>query len=247
MIESKLTTVFFDMDGTLVLSEPDNLEIIADFCAEIGQPLDAETCRRGRRVRYGYFADPVIREQLTGLSRQEFWRHFNRHMLEMMGIEGDLDLLAEEMGRRSAALRMVFSCPEATLGALAELRTRGYQLGMITNRENLERFQAQIDELGLRPYLDLLVAAGEVGASKPSPAIFRAAVERAGVTVEQALHVGDNYWADAQGARGAGLHAALIDPYHLFPEAECLILERLEDLLAWLPGEGGKEQVARDK
>ena len=235
MIESKLTPIFFDMDGTLVFGEPDNLEIIAAFCAEIGQPLDAETCRCGRRVRYGYFADPVIREQLTGLSREEFWRHFNRHMLETMGVQGDLDLLAEELGRHFATLKMVFSCPKPILDTLAELRTRGYQLGMITNRENLERFQAQIDELGLRPHLDLLVAAGEVGASKPSPAIFRTAVERAGATAEQALHVGDNYWADAEGARGAGLHAALLDPHHLFPEAECLILDRIEDLLNALP------------
>jgi HAD superfamily hydrolase (TIGR01549 family) len=235
MIEAKPTTVFFDLDGTLVFGEPDNLEIIAAFCAEIGQPLGAEDCRRGRRVRYGYFADPVIREQLTGVSREEFWRRFNRHMLETMGIKGDLDLLAEELSRRHATLKMTFSCPDTTLGTLAELRARGYQLGLITNRENLERFQAQIDELGLRPYLDLLVAAGEVGASKPSPAIFHWALQRAGVTAEQALHVGDNYWADAEGARGAGLHAALIDPYHLFPEAECLILDRVEDLLDALP------------
>jgi putative hydrolase of the HAD superfamily len=227
-------TIFFDLDGTLVFHEPDSYEVIVAFCAEIGQPLSREAWRRGRRARHEYFIDPVIRKQLSAVSQDEFWRQYNRHMLSVVGIQGDLDPLAEEIGRRFAGIAIVYRCPDATLRTLAELRSKGHRLGLITNREDLDRFNAQIDEMGLRPYFDWLVAAGEAGVSKPDPAIFHLALERAGVPAEHALYVGDNYWADVVGAERAGLRAVLLDPHRLFPEAGCPVLDRIEDLLAWL-------------
>ena len=208
--------------------------MIVAFCAEIGQPLSQEAWRRGRRVRHEYFIDPIIREQLATVSRDQFWRQYNRHMLGAVGIQGDLDPLVEEIGRRFASIDMVYHCPDATRRTLAELMAKGYHLGMITNREDMGRFSAQIDEIGLRPYFDWLVAAGEVGVSKPDPAIFHLALERAGVPADQALYVGDNYWADVVGAERAGLRAVLLDPHRLFPEAGCPVLDRIEDLLTWL-------------
>jgi putative hydrolase of the HAD superfamily len=231
---SSIRAVFFDLDGTLVFHEPDSFEVIVAFCAEIGQSLSPEAWRRGRRERHQYFIDPVIREQLTTVSREEFWRQYNRHMLGAVGIQGDLDPLAEEIGRRFADIDMVYRCPDATCRTLAKLRTKGYRLGLITNREDLERFNAQLDEIGLRPYFDWMVAAGEAGVSKPDPAIFHLALKRAGVPTGQAVYVGDNYWADVVGAERAGLRAVLLDPHHLFPEAGCPVLDRIEDLLSWL-------------
>jgi FMN phosphatase YigB (HAD superfamily) len=155
-------------------------------------------------------------------------------MLGAVGVQGDLDPLVEEIGRRFAGIDVVYRCPDATRRTLAELRARGYRLGMITNREDLERFNAQLDDIGLRRYFDWLVTAGEAGVSKPDPAIFQLALERAGVPANQALYVGDNYWADVVGAERAGLGAVLLDPHHLFPEAGCLVLDQIEDLLTWL-------------
>jgi FMN phosphatase YigB (HAD superfamily) len=41
--------------------------------------------------------------------------------------------------------------------------------------------------------------------------------------------VGDLYHADVVGARAAGIHAALLDPFGDWPDADC---ERLVDLTA---------------
>jgi putative hydrolase of the HAD superfamily len=233
--------VFFDLDGTLIFHEPDSFDVIAAFCAEIGQPLSDETWRRGRRVRHEYFIDPVIREQIAGLSREEFWARYNRRILEAIGVDGDWDALAIELAGRFGTVKMAYRCPEAGCRTLRELRARGYQVGLITNRENVERLAAQLDDLALRSYFDLFVVAGEVGTSKPEPGIFLAALARAGVAARQAVYVGDNYWADVIGAQRAGLQAVLLDPHHLFPEADCLVLEQIEDLLASLPGNSGRE------
>ena len=50
-----------------------------------------------------------------------------------------------------------------------------------------------------------------VGYQKPQREIFEHGLELTGVERERALHVGDSYGADVQGARAAGIQPVLID------------------------------------
>ena len=228
-------TIFFDFDGTLVFHEPDSFEIISQFCADIGQPLSPEAEREGRRMRHQYFVDPLIREELDGLSRDEFYRHFNRYLLEALWVEGDLEQLAFELTGRFGEVKLRYHCPEVGCRTLAELRNRGYNLGLITNRENVERFRELLHVMELGSYFDLVLASGEVGIRKPEAGIFYVALDRAGAEPERSIYVGDNYWADVVGARNADITPILYDPHGLFPEADCRILFSMDELLAWLP------------
>ncbi len=230
-----IDTVFFDFDGTLVFLDPDSSDVISAFCAEIGQPLSPEAERHGRRIRHHYFIDPTIREQITGLSNEEFWHHFNRHLLEALCIKGDVEQLAAELTGRFQDLEPRYVCPEPGCKTLAELGARGYRLGLITNRNSVEGFNILLDRLSLRPYFELVLASGEVGVQKPDPGIFVAALERIGASAGSSIYIGDNYWADVIGARRAGLTPVLLDPHHLFPEADCPTVERIEEVLDWLP------------
>jgi FMN phosphatase YigB (HAD superfamily) len=209
--------------------------VISAFCTDIGQPLSAEAERHGRRTRHEYFIDPIIRDQLAGLSTEEFWYHFNRHLLEALSIKGDQDHLAAELTSRFEGLEMSYLCPEPGYQTLAELDARGYCLGLITNRNSVERLTVLLDQLSLRPYFDLVLSSGEVGIQKLDPGIFAAALERINASAGSSVYVGDNYWADVVGTQRAGLTPVLLDPYHLFPEADCRILERIDGLLDWLP------------
>lgn len=228
-------TVLFDFDGTLVFHQPDSFDIISGFCAEIGQPLAPEEERRGRRMRHEYFVDPVIRDQIDGLSPDEFWEHFNRFLLEGLGIEGDLGQLAGELGARFDGVELTYHCPDAGCRTLNDLHARGYCLGLITNRENVPRFYELLAEMALGSYFALTLASGEVGISKPHPGIFYTAMDRLGAKAKEAVYVGDNYWADVIGARRAGITPVLLDPHGLFPEADCPVVERIDQLLTWLP------------
>lgn len=228
-------TVLFDFDGTLVFHQPDSFDVISAFCAEIGQSLEAENERRGRRMRHEYFVDPVIRDQINGLSGDQFWEHFNLFLLQGLGIEGDLPQLVRELGARFSQVELTYHCPVAGCRTLDSLRDRGYGLGLITNRENVARFYDLLHEMQLGSFFSVTLASGELGVSKPNPGIFYAAMERLGATAEESLYVGDNYWADVVGARRAGITPVLLDPHGLFPEADCTILERIDDLLPWLP------------
>jgi putative hydrolase of the HAD superfamily len=70
----------------------------------------------------------------------------------------------------------------------------------------------------LRPYLDLVVIPQDAGADKPDRAIFDFAVSKAGIKPDEAVHVGDQYYIDADGAMKAGLKAILLDRLDLFPQ-----------------------------
>jgi 2-haloalkanoic acid dehalogenase type II len=79
-----------------------------------------------------------------------------------------------------------------------------------------------------------------VGAAKPDPAMFRAALDWAGVTAEQALHIGDDPWLDVVAARTAGLTAVWINragrswPAELEPPAAQF--GDLAQLPSWMAG-----------
>ncbi|MGQ9600145.1 MAG: HAD family hydrolase [Anaerolineae bacterium] len=232
---SQIRTILFDFDGTLAFHEPDSFDVVRAFCVEIGQPLSREAERQGRRMRHQYFVDPETLEQISVLSRDQFWFHFNRYLLQALCVAGDLDRLAGELTERFAAIQMRYYCPETGFYTLMELRSRGYQLGLVTNREDTQRFTELLDKLGLRSHFDLTLTSGEVGVRKPEAGIFYAALERIGVAAKESVYVGDNYWADVVGARNAGVTPVLLDPYSLFPEAECLRIDRIDGLLTWLP------------
>ena len=82
-------------------------------------------------------------------------------------------------------------------------------------------------EVGLRPYFSAVVDSAEVGFEKPDPRIFEHAIRHAGVSGRRALHVGDLYDADVAGARAAGVHAVLLDPFDDWGDVDC---ERAPDL-----------------
>jgi putative hydrolase of the HAD superfamily len=69
------------------------------------------------------------------------------------------------------------------------------------------RLLAILDGLGLAELLDVIVLPSDAGAAKPSPLIFRFALERLGVAADRALYVGDDAEHDVEGARRAGLES----------------------------------------
>jgi HAD superfamily hydrolase (TIGR01549 family) len=65
----------------------------------------------------------------------------------------------------------------------------------------------KLSALGLTARFDALIISAEVGAAKPDPRIFEAALAALSVEPSRAAHVGDNPGADIAGARAAGIHS----------------------------------------
>jgi putative hydrolase of the HAD superfamily len=101
----------------------------------------------------------------------------------------------------------------------------GLRLAVVSNADgSVER---GLTTQGLRSHLELVVDSAVVGVEKPDPRIFAHAIATLGCAPDRALHVGDMYFADVAGARSAGIHAILLDPFDDWPAADCLRLPSL--------------------
>jgi putative hydrolase of the HAD superfamily len=85
------------------------------------------------------------------------------------------------------------------------------------------------------PYLDVILTSQEAGARKPEPLIFLTALNKINIPAAEAIFVGDQYKADVQGARGAGMNPVLLDRFDLYPHiADCRRIRSLSELISYL-------------
>jgi putative hydrolase of the HAD superfamily len=117
--------------------------------------------------------------------------------LRAAGVELDGAEFSEEF-----QTALVFEPLPGTREALERLRSLGLALGVVSNWDS--GLEEQLERIGLRGQLDVVVTAAEAGVEKPDPEIFRIALERLETSAERALHVGDAA-ADKEGARRAGM------------------------------------------
>jgi HAD superfamily hydrolase (TIGR01549 family) len=84
--------------------------------------------------------------------------------------------------------------------AVLEVLASDYTLGALTNG-NADVYKTDAGE-----YFDFAYLAEEIGASKPQPDMFHAALRRTGVAAHNVIHVGDDPEHDIHGAREVGMH-----------------------------------------
>ena len=190
-----VSAVFLDALGTLVELEPPWVSLRERVPAEVSD------------------------ERLQAAIRAEM-AYYREHSQEGRDADSLADLrercaalISNELGVQVSARDLVESIrfgayPDAE-PALRGLRGRGVRLLAVSNWDC--SLPAVLERCGLGELLDGVVTSAEVGASKPDPAIFRAALERAGSEPDRALHVGDTPEEDLAGARAAGIRALLID------------------------------------
>jgi putative hydrolase of the HAD superfamily len=103
---------------------------------------------------------------------------------------------------------LAFSAYPDSAPALRALRAAGLRLVVVSNWD--ASLGERLAETGLAPLLDGAVASAELGAAKPDGAIFARGLALAGVSHEDAWHVGDSVDADVEGALAAGIRPVLI-------------------------------------
>jgi putative hydrolase of the HAD superfamily len=204
--------VFLDAQGTLLQARPSVPAIYAAVYRQFGGiATEAEISHAMSQqwAEYRASVDP----QTTSFDTSDdmtrhWWADFNRRMARRLGMEERLDQLTD-------CLWDAFGRPENwelfpdVHDVLAELRERGYRLGLISNWDS--RLISMCQRLGLTAYTEFILASAATGMEKPDRRIFEIALSTAGVRPERAVHVGDDYQADVTGALGAGIDAIFID------------------------------------
>jgi HAD superfamily hydrolase (TIGR01509 family) len=227
-----LETLFLDAGNTLISID---FALVARELAARGVRSEPEAIARAEAA-----ARPALSTwlQRANASQQDASTHFSflknvlDHLPPGVAPEGAARVrIAEEISARiyrPGASDELWNVPLAGVAdALRALRAAGLRLVVVSNADGtVERGLARA---GLRELLDDIVDSHVVGFEKPDPRIFAHALGASGARAETTLHVGDLYAADVVGARAAGVHALLLDPFEDWPPVDCA---RLPDVPA---------------
>lgn len=225
--------VFFDLYNTLVRYDPPREQMQVKVGAEFGIQLTPQAVRRVLLEADDYFYRENARLPVSKRSREEAMALYTRYqglVLRGCGLEVPPETALKMLMRlRQSGMKLVLY--DDVRPSLTGLRGRGLVLGMISN---VDRDMASVfQELGLDSLLDFLFTSHQVGSDKPNPAIFRAALERAGVQAAEAIHVGDQYHSDVRGAQAVGISPVLLDRGGAqAPPAECPTINTLAQLVS---------------
>jgi HAD superfamily hydrolase (TIGR01509 family) len=134
-----------------------------------------------------------------------------------MGLEAELGRRGGRAGADDARGRRVASRFQSEMSAAFDrnrpvLKALGerYRLGVVSNfYGNLE---AACESSGLASLFGVMADSQRVGAEKPEPAIFHAALSALNATPETTVMVGDSLRRDGEGARRSGMRFIWIAP-----------------------------------
>lgn len=90
------------------------------------------------------------------------------------------------------------------------LRAAGVAVAVLSNSEG--RLAELFEELGWADEFDAIIDSGKVGVEKPDARIFALALQRLAVPSARAIHIGDSWPADVEGALAAGWRAIWYAP-----------------------------------
>ncbi len=232
-----IRAVFFDWFNTLARYEPPRQELHSQLLREFGIKVSPSDLIPGLQAADRYFFTESSRDpakKRNPEAQAELYLHYTEIMLGQAGVKASKPLIRRMLQKWPEMFAGAkFALFDDVLPTLKTLKERRLILGLLTNatREAIAIYR----ELGLEPYLDFVVTSEEAGADKPAPLIFLKALEKAGASAAETIHVGDQYDIDIAGARGVGINPILIDRYALYPEInDCPYVRTLPEVVNYL-------------
>ena len=221
-----LDAYLFDAGGVLVLPDP---TVLAPLLVPYGGSPDIEV-----HIRAHYAA---MAAKSAANSPEMFWDDYNHEYVRRVGVGAEeLDVAAVVLERTRSA--WLWRWPIASsVTALRQLHEAGVPIGVVSNASGqiadvLRRFGVCQVGPGDHTPVRVIVDSHVVGVAKPSPAIFDHALHLFdGIAPSRIGYVGDSVTMDVAGARAAGLHPILIDPYDDHPDADFDRVRSLTELL----------------
>ncbi len=224
--------IFFDRDGTLTYYDPEKEkwrdEMISGWS---GKPFELDYDKM--MSLFNLAGDGKSPWYRNVDDEREFFRRYYRHLLIGEGVtekvEERADLLHSELWCNND--RRLF---DETVEVLEYFHGKGYKMGVISDTS--PSLKLTLDSLGISKYFTSFTASSLVGAGKPSPVIYNAALDAQGVTAEESLYV-DDCKLEADGARVLGFTSFWLDRNGEGEDEPWRITE-LKDIIKYLSNKG---------
>ncbi len=136
------------------------------------------------------------------------------------GLYGEADSLATEalVAHRFQSFVSVVEEPDGVKDLLTALHGR-YRLGVLSNYPSGPAVRESLKKLGWDEFFDFVLVSGDIGYVKPHAAPFLRVLDALALPASDCVYVGDNWLADVQGAKRAGMrsvHTTQYRPYESF-------------------------------
>jgi putative hydrolase of the HAD superfamily len=221
-----IDAVLFDAGGILVLPDP---TVLGPLLAYYGGDPSVERHRRAH-----YYA--MAAKSAAG-SAEGWWADYDLAYVESVGVlPDDRPTAAEVLGRTRNPYLWRWAIPE-NARALRALHEAGVPIGVVSNASGQiadvlwRSGVCQIGDGDGAP-VRVIVDSHHVGVEKPDPAIFEHALGHFdGIDRARIAYLGDSVTMDIAGARAAGLHPILYDPYDDHPDADFTRIASMDELL----------------
>ena len=214
MSSSPIKVIFFDAVGTLFDVKGSVGEVYLTYAKKYGVP-DTEHTQHALNAAFRQtikdMPPPIFsveRPEKLKQCERLWWFDVVHAVFYRVGMFEGFDDFFEEVFEAFGNSTHWELFPE-TFQILAELKGKGFELGIISNFDS--RFFQVSRALGLNEFFDSVTISSLVGAAKPAQKIFSYALDEHMSVPQEALHVGDHPIEDFKGAQQAGLHAILID------------------------------------
>jgi HAD superfamily hydrolase (TIGR01509 family) len=209
-----IRAVLFDVGDTLILGHPKFWLWPILKAKGIAEKADLSRLPQAIQVAYGHYSDQHM-SATDEPTAHSFWRRFHHELMSGIGLGAYADEVADYL-RENWQSSHVWPVTPGAKEVLAELRSRGFKLGVVSNWD--WTLPGVLRATGLADYFDYVGVSALEGVAKPDPRFFEIVLDELQVEPQQAIHIGDSE-DDINGAVAAGVRPVLFDAYKQNPRA----------------------------
>jgi putative hydrolase of the HAD superfamily len=199
-------TILLDALGTLVALEPPAPRLRSAL-AQLGVRITEEHAASAIAAEIAYYRAHLDEGRDAASLQSLRARCAEVVRVSLPAESGVRELSADAM--TSALLKSLEFTPFADAPpALERWRAGGLVLVVVSNWD--VSLHEVLGRAGVTPLVHGIVTSAEVGARKPSVAIFERALQLAGAGTSEAIHIGDSLLEDVRGATEAGIESVLV-------------------------------------
>ncbi len=234
----RFDAILFDAGGIFLLPDPISLGAIVRAHGGDGSIERLMRAHYAGMERLDSVARASEKETIDGFS----WDPYRDAYVEAAGLSGQSARSASEQLRKMFSPFLWRYPILESAAALWRMHLHGLPIGIVSNASGqVEATLANqcICQVGTGAGVPVLIVTDShvIGTAKPHAGIVRdalAVMNDKGIGNDRIAYVGDSYVNDVEGARNAGIHPILLDPYNDHAQYDCERISSLHDLLSFI-------------